>query len=143
MLLTALAIVDDIGAVLVIAFFYSEAIAWGAPSAAQPAAPVLIGFNRIGVHRLWPYLLGGVVLWYFVHESGVHATIAGVALAFAIPTRTRINAAEFSREARSLLDRFDQKETGDLQVLTSNGQQESLFALERCERRRSRPDSEA
>lgn len=131
-LLTALAIVDDIGAVLVIAFFYSEAIVWSALGAAALTLLVLIGFNRIGVCRLWPYLLGGVVLWYFVHESGVHATIAGVALAFTIPTHTRINAAEFSREARSLLDRFDRKETGDLQVLTSSGQQESLFALERA-----------
>ena len=131
-LLTALAIVDDIGAVLVIAFFYSEAIVWSALGGAALTLLVLIGFNRIGVRRLWPYLLGGVVLWYFVHESGVHATIAGVALAFTIPTHTRINAAEFSREARSLLDRFDRKETGDLQVLTSSGQQESLFALERA-----------
>jgi NhaA family Na+:H+ antiporter len=131
-LLTALAIVDDIGAVLVIAFFYSEAIVWSALWGAALTLLVLIGFNRIGVRRLWPYLLGGAVLWYFVHESGVHATIAGVALAFTIPTHTRINAAEFSREARSLLDRFDRKETGDLQVLTSNGQQESLFALERA-----------
>ncbi len=131
-LLTALAIVDDIGAVLVIAFFYSEVIVWSALGGAALTLLVLIGFNRIGVRRLWPYLLGGVVLWYFVHESGVHATIAGVALAFTIPTHTRINAAEFSREARSLLDRFDRKETGDLQVLTSSGQQESLFALERA-----------
>ena len=127
-LLTALAIVDDIGAVLVVAFFYSGAIAWSAALTFL----VLIGFNGMGVRRLWPYLLGGVVLWYFVHESGVHATIAGVALAFTIPTHTRINAAEFSREARSLLDRFDRKETGDLQVLTSKGQQETLFALERA-----------
>ena len=131
-LLTALAIVDDIGAVLVIAFFYSEAIAWSALGGAALTLLVLIGFNWIGVRRLWPYLLGGVVLWYFVHESGVHATVAGVALAFTIPTHTRFNAAEFSREARSLLDRFDRKETGDLQVLTSKGQQETLFALERA-----------
>src|SRR5438094_4413615 len=125
-LLTALAIVDDIGAVLVIAFFYSEAIVWSALGGAALTLLVLIGFNRIGVRRLWPYLLGGVVLWYFVHESGVHATIAGVVLAFTIPAQTRINAAEFSREARSLLDRFDRTETGDLQVLTSKGQQETL-----------------
>jgi len=131
-LLTALAIVDDIGAVLVIAFFYSEAIVWSALGGAALTLLVLIGFNRIGVRRLWPYLLGGVVLWYFVHESGVHATIAGVVLAFTIPAHTRINAAEFSREARLVLDRFDRKETGDLQVLTSSGQQESLFALERA-----------
>jgi Na+:H+ antiporter, NhaA family len=131
-LLTALAIVDDMGAVLVIAFFYSEAIVWSALGAAALTLLVLIGFNRIGVRRLWPYLLGGLVLWYFVHESGVHATIAGVALAFTIPTRTQMNAVEFSREARSLLDRFDRKETGDFQVLTSKGQQEILFALERA-----------
>jgi len=93
---------------------------------------VLIGFNGIGVRRLWPYLLGGVVLWYFVHESGLHATIAGVVLAFTIPAHTRSNATEFSREARSLQDRFDRKETGDLQVVTSKGQQETLFALERA-----------
>jgi NhaA family Na+:H+ antiporter len=131
-LLTALAIVDDIGAVLVIAIFYSESIVWSALGGAALTLLVLIGFNRIGVRRLWPYLLGGVVLWYFVHDSGVHATIAGVALAFTIPTHTRINAGEFSREARSLLDRFDRKETGDLQLLTSKGQQETLFALERA-----------
>jgi NhaA family Na+:H+ antiporter len=131
-LLTALAIVDDMGAVLVIAVFYSEAIMWSALAGAALTLLVLIGLNVIGVRRLWPYLIGGVVLWYFVHGSGVHSTIAGVALAFTIPTDTRINAAEFSREARSLLDRFNRKETGDLQVLTSKGQQETLFALERA-----------
>jgi Na+/H+ antiporter NhaA len=68
---------------------------------------VLIGFNVIGVRHLWPYLLGGVVLWYFVHGSGVHATIAGGALAFTIPAHSRINAAELTKEARSLLDQFD------------------------------------
>ncbi len=75
-------------------------------------------------------LLVGVMLWYFVHQSGVHATVAGVALACVIPTRTRTNATQFSREARSVLDRFDQTESGDFIVLTSKGQQEALFALE-------------
>src|SRR4051812_40403130 len=131
-LVTALAIVDDMGAVLIIAIFYSEAIVWSALGGAAVALLVLIGLNLMGVRRLWPYLLVGAPLWYFVHESGVHATIAGVALAFTIPTHTRINAAEFSREARSLLDRFDRKETGDFRVLTSTGQQEILFALERA-----------
>ncbi len=128
--LTALAIVDDVGAVLVIAIFYSQTIAWGALGVAGLLVLVLFGFNAIGVHRLWPYLLVGVALWYFVHHSGVHATVAGVTLACAIPTRTRTNAAQFSREARSLLDRFDQTESGDFIVLTSNGQQETLVALE-------------
>jgi NhaA family Na+:H+ antiporter len=131
-LLTALAIVDDMGSVLVISFFYSEAIVWSALGGAALMLLVLIGFNMIGIRHLWPYLLVGVVLWCFVHGSGVHATIAGVALAFTIPTHSRINAREFSSEARSLLDQFDRRETGDLLVLTSKGQQETLFSLERA-----------
>ena len=128
--LTALAIVDDMGAVLVIATFYSHTIAWNALGVAGLLVLVLFGFNAIGVRHLWPYLLGGAALWYFVHQSGVRAAVAGVALAFAIPTRTRTNAEQFSREARSLLDRFEQTESGDFLVLTSKGQQEALFALE-------------
>jgi NhaA family Na+:H+ antiporter len=131
-LVTAIAIVDDIGAVLVISLFYSQAIIWSALGGAVVTLLVLIVFNQIGVRRLWPYLLVGVCLWCFVHGSGVHATIAGVVLAFTIPARSRINALEFSTEARSLLDRFDRTETGDFLVLTSKGQQETVLALERA-----------
>jgi NhaA family Na+:H+ antiporter len=128
--LAALAIVDDMGAVLVIAIFYSHALAWSALIAAALIVAVLIGLNAMGVRRLWPYLLAGTALWYFMHESGVHATVAGVALAFTIPTHTRIDAVEFSREACRILNRFDRTESGDLLVLTSKAQQEALFALE-------------
>ena len=128
--LAALAIVDDMGAVLVIAIFYSHAFAWGALIVAALIVGVLIGLNVMGVRRLWPYLLAGIALWYFVHESGVHATVAGVALAFTIPTHTRINAVEFSRKARDFLARFDRTESGDSLVLTSKGQQEAVFAIE-------------
>jgi len=131
-LLTALAIVDDMGSVLVISVFYSETIIWSALGGAAVTLLVLIGFNLLGVRRLWPYLLVGIVLWCFVHVSGVHATIAGVVLAFTIPARSRINAREFSREARSLLNKFDRTETGDFLVLTSKRQQETVFALERA-----------
>src|SRR5690349_24594862 len=68
-LLTALAIVDDMGAVLVISVFYSEAIVWSALGGAVVTLLVLIGFNLIGIRRLWPYLLLGAVLWCFVHAS--------------------------------------------------------------------------
>jgi Na+:H+ antiporter, NhaA family len=130
--LTAVAIVDDLGAVVVIALFYSGAIAWGALGGAALMLLILIGFNATGVRHLWPYLFVGVVLWYFVHESGIHATVAGVVLAFVIPTNTRMNTVEFSGEARALLDQFDRTESGDFIVLTSRGQQEALFALERA-----------
>jgi len=128
--LAALAIVDDMGAVLVIAIFYSHALAWGALIAATMIIALLIGLNVVGVRGLWPYLLAGIALWYFMHESGVHATVAGVAVAFTIPTHTRINAGEFSRKARRILDRFERTETGDELVLASKAQQEALSALD-------------
>jgi NhaA family Na+:H+ antiporter len=130
--LAALAIVDDMGAVVVIALFYSDDIAWAALGSAGVVTIALIVLNTVGIRQLWPYLTLGVILWYFVHASGIHATIAGVVLALTIPTRTRINAVEFSRKARALLDEFDRTETGDFVVLTSKGQQEALFALERA-----------
>ena len=130
--LAALAIVDDMGAVLVIAIFYTRTIAWGALGMAGVILLLLIGLNVLRIRRLTPYLLLGLALWFLVHESGVHATIAGVLLALTIPTRTRIDAAEFSVTARGLLDDFDRTETGDLLVLTSRGQQEAIIGLERA-----------
>lgn len=108
--LAALAIVDDMGAVLVIAIFYSHALAWSALVVAAFIVVLLIGLNAMGVRHLWPYLLAGTALWYFMHESGVHATVAGVALAFTIPTRTRITAVEPSRKLRRTSGRFDRTE---------------------------------
>jgi Na+:H+ antiporter, NhaA family len=130
--LAALAIVDDIGAVLVIALFYAGPIAWQAMAMAALCTGVLVVFNRLDVRALTPYLLTGAALWFYVHASGVHATIAGVVLALAIPVRTRINAAEYSVQARESLDAFDRTETGDLLVLTSKGQQEAIFAIGRA-----------
>jgi NhaA family Na+:H+ antiporter len=103
---------------------------WSALGAAGTVLAGLGAANRLGVRHLGVYLGLGMVLWYFVHESGVHATVAGVLTAFAIPIRTRINAAQFSAEARGILEEFDRTETGDLQVITSKGQQEALHAIE-------------
>ncbi|WP_041359768.1 Na+/H+ antiporter NhaA [Nitrobacter hamburgensis] len=83
--LTALAILDDLGAVLIIALFYTAELT---PLMLILAAATLLGLaalNRFGVKPLAPYLVLGVVLWFFVLQSGIHATLAGVALALAIP----------------------------------------------------------
>lgn len=128
--LAALAIVDDMAAVLVIAIFYTAEVHTGALLSAAAVLVLLVGLNRARVIAVWPYLVLGAVLWVFVHESGVHATIAGVALAFTVPTSTRINAAEFAREARARIDDFERAETGDDLVITSPGQQEALHALD-------------
>lgn len=85
--LLTVAIVDDIGAVLVIAFFYTAnlKVMWLVAAAAIVA--VMYGFNRAKVSAYWPYILLALVLWYFVLNSGVHATIAGVMAALTIPMR--------------------------------------------------------
>jgi Na+:H+ antiporter, NhaA family len=83
--LTALAIIDDLGAVAVIAVFYAGDLSFLDLGLAAAVLAALTALNWLGVMRLWPYLALGVVLWFFVLRSGVHATIAGVALAFAIP----------------------------------------------------------
>jgi NhaA family Na+:H+ antiporter len=83
--LAALAILDDLGAVTIIAFFYSSGLNLPMLGAAFATLAVLIVMNRLNVRRLLPYLLLGALLWFFVLQSGVHATLAGVALALCIP----------------------------------------------------------
>ncbi len=84
---TALAIVDDLGAILVLAIFYNHGLSWEAIGAALLLMLLLLGFNRARVYALWPYLTVGTLLWLAVYLSGLHATLAGVMLAVTIPTR--------------------------------------------------------
>lgn len=83
--LTALAVIDDLGAIMVIAFFYTKAIIWLNLFIALGIFITLIVLNRLKIRNLIPYLVGGFAMWYFMLNSGVHATITGVLLAFAIP----------------------------------------------------------
>jgi NhaA family Na+:H+ antiporter len=83
--LTALAIIDDLGAVIIIAFFYTAELSLLDLGGAAAVAITLFALNRFGVRRLTPYLLLGILLWILVLRSGIHATLAGVILAFAIP----------------------------------------------------------
>lgn len=85
--LMALAIIDDLAAVVVIGLFYTAEINEIALASSAAAITALIMFNRFGVRQLTPYLLAGGVLWFLVLNSGIHATLAGVILAFMIPLR--------------------------------------------------------
>lgn len=95
--LAALAIVDDLGAILVIAIFYTEQIHWMYLGISGGIMLLLAALNYFNVQKHIFYLLPGVVLWYCMHHSGIHATIAGVLLAFTIPTnvsKTEISPLE-------------------------------------------------
>lgn len=83
--LTALAVIDDLGAILIIAVFYTKTILWSNLLVAFGIFAFLILLNRLKIRNLIPYLIGGVAMWYFMLHSGVHATITGVLLAFTIP----------------------------------------------------------
>jgi NhaA family Na+:H+ antiporter len=83
--LTALAVVDDLGAIMIIAIFYTASLALTNLFIALAIYGSLIVLNRLKVHNLIPYLIGGAAMWYFMLNSGVHATITGVLLAFAVP----------------------------------------------------------
>lgn len=83
--LTALAVIDDLGAIIVIAIFYTQSLNLINLFIALGILGFLIGLNRLRINSLIPYLIGGVAMWYFMLHSGVHATITGVLLAFAIP----------------------------------------------------------
>ncbi|MEO5612170.1 MAG: Na+/H+ antiporter NhaA [Sphingomicrobium sp.] len=88
LLLVTIAIIDDIGAVLIIAVAYTASLDWIAIGIVLVIAAAMMGLNRLGVRRLWPYLLGFVALWLAMLASGIHPTIAGVVAALTIPLGT-------------------------------------------------------
>ena len=87
--LMTLAIIDDLGAIVIIAIFYSGELSTLSLALAAACIAALIGMNRLGVVKLGPYMIIGLILWVCVLKSGVHATLAGVTLAFCIPLRTK------------------------------------------------------
>ncbi len=87
--LTAVAIADDLGAIVIIALFYTADLSLAMLFGAAVAIAVLIALNLRNITRIAPYIIVGVILWVFVLKSGVHATLAGVAIAFAVPLKAR------------------------------------------------------
>jgi len=105
--LVALAIVDDLGAVVVIAVFYTEQIHFLPLMLAVVMFLFMIVFNRVGIHAMLPYFIVGLFMWFFMLESGIHATIAGVIAAMAIPSKPKIPPVDFTQHTRNLLDEYD------------------------------------
>ena len=130
--LAALAIVDDLGAVLVIAVFYTESISWGSLAGGAALLALSLGLNHLGVRRPLAYALIGIVIWLLFLRSGVHATVAGVLMAFTIPSKRRIDTISFIANARGIVDEF---ERADDPLPLTNAEQHALVGrLEaRCE----------
>ncbi|MDF1876814.1 Na+/H+ antiporter NhaA [Sulfurimonas sp. SAG-AH-194-L11] len=105
--LIALAIVDDLGAVVVIAIFYTDEIHLIPLFLAGFSFLTLVAFNRFGIHMILPYFIVGLFMWLFMLESGVHATIAGVIAAMAIPSRPKFSPHDFANHTKNLLNEYD------------------------------------
>ena len=125
-----LAVFDDLGAVILVALFYTSSLDLPALGYAAATLAALVLLNRLGIKKLVPYLLLGILLWFWVEASGIHATIAGILLALTILVRSRISGERFLDISRYELDAFTQEEAERKSILLTPGQQDSLEAIE-------------
>ncbi len=132
--LTAVAIVDDLLAVLVIALFYTTELNLAALGLGIGVLALLLLLNRLGIRHPLIYGAFGIIVWLAFLQSGVHATIAGVLLALTIPARFRIDAPTFQRRADAILHEFDPQAGKAATMLTDQRQQSAVLELEElCE----------
>jgi NhaA family Na+:H+ antiporter len=117
--LTAAAIVDDIGAILIVALFYSQGLDFIYLAATLPILAALAALNRAAVYRVLPYTLLGIALWFCIHEAGIHATLAGVLLALFIPTRPPPNFQALMSQADAIVTNETQRGPLEMRHLLS------------------------
>lgn len=129
-LLTAIAIADDLGSIIVLAIFY--------PTHAIHFVPLLIGLaifavllllGKWGVRKVWVTVIGGLFLWYFIYRSGVHATIAGVLLAITVPYKTKVNELRFGVRMQYLLNEFKGVSNCEVEGLANDDEMHILHQM--------------
>jgi NhaA family Na+:H+ antiporter len=128
--LAAIAIADDLIAVLVIALFYSSTINFTALGFGLFFLVLLMLGNIFGIRSTLFYAMLGLLVWFEFLQSGIHATIAGVLIAWTIPARNRIDASTFLKQSQSLLDCFARSKYEPTRMLTDEAQQTAVIALE-------------
>ncbi len=128
--LVALAIVDDLGAVLVIAVFYTDTIALIPLAVAGVLFAVLMAFNMSGIRKTLPYFIVAVLLWYALLQSGVHATLAGILGALSVPATPRYNPERFSEHVKELMRRFDSSHQPGKSIMTNDALRSVVQTLE-------------
>lgn len=130
--LTALAIVDDLGAIVVLAIFYpTHALHFDMLLYAAIVVIFLMIMNRNKVRNVLFYVIPGFVLWWLILQSGIHATIAGVILAMTIPSRTVINEVKFSVRIKYLLSKFKDVSNSEIEVLANPQQQHIIHQMDK------------
>jgi NhaA family Na+:H+ antiporter len=128
--LVALAIVDDLGAVMVIAVFYTDTIALGPLAVTGALFALLIVFNVIGIRKTLPYFIIAVLLWYALLQSGVHATLAGILGAMTVPATPKYNPERFSEHVAELMRRFEASHKPGKSIMTNDALRAVVQTLE-------------
>lgn len=128
--LTAFAVVDDIGGILVIAIFYSSEVAYGYLVVAGILYIFLYYMGKFGMTQKIFFLFFGVIIWYLFMQSGIHSTISGVILAFVIPARPRLDAGKYIRRIRAIVNTFPVVQSD--KIILTNEQIATLKQVERA-----------
>jgi len=128
--LAALAIADDLGALIIIAAFYTDHLELVNLALAGGCLGVMAGMNLMGVRRALPYAVVGLLLWFFVLESGVHATIAGVLGALTIPVRSKVDTTNFMTFSRQRINELEEEGKHGESIVTSPMQQGLVQSIE-------------
>jgi NhaA family Na+:H+ antiporter len=129
-LLTSIAIIDDLGAIIIIAFFYSGTIKWQFLIVSLAIFGILLLFNKIGIRNNVLYIIPGIILWFCVFQSGIHATLTGVLLASTIPATKRMDLSEFHDLSKRILGSISEIDPAEGDVSIYTRYISSIHALE-------------